>query len=75
MRSHPPESGRLHQGKQGPPRTDILIDSRYAFISSADLTRDSFYDHYEAGFLVKDEDMVHKAVSFFEKVWQESVEP
>lgn len=53
----------------------ILIDSRYAFISSADLTRDSFYDHYEAGFLVKDEDMVHKAVSFFEKVWQESVEP
>jgi predicted metal-dependent RNase len=50
----------------------VLVDDRYAFISSADLTRDSFYDHFEAGFLVKDQEMVVKTVSFFEKVWQES---
>ncbi len=50
----------------------ILVDDRYAFISSADLTRDSFYDHFEAGFLVKATDMVEKAVSFYDKVWQES---
>ncbi len=52
----------------------VISDNRYAFISSSDLTRDSFYDHFEAGFLVKDEDKVEKVISFYEKVWQESCE-
>jgi len=50
----------------------IISDDRYALISSADLTRDSFYDHYEAGFLVKNRTMVNRVGSFFKRVWGES---
>ena len=50
----------------------VISDARYALISSADLTRDSFYDHYEAGFLVKDKKMVQKVVSFYKRIWGES---
>jgi predicted metal-dependent RNase len=53
----------------------VISDNRYAFISSADLTRDSFYDHYEAGFLAKEDDVVRKTISFYEKVWNESYVP
>ncbi|HOP08826.1 MAG TPA: phospholipase D-like domain-containing protein [Candidatus Methanofastidiosa archaeon] len=52
----------------------VISDDRYALISSADLTRDSFYDHYEAGFLVKDKAMVNKVLSFFQRIWGESYE-
>jgi len=53
----------------------VISDNRYAFISSADLTRDSFYDHYEAGFLAKEDEVVRKTVSFYDKVWDESYVP
>jgi len=52
----------------------IVADNRYALISSADLTRDSFYDHFEAGFLVKEKETVSNVNSFFEKIWEESIE-
>ncbi|MHC1605203.1 MAG: MBL fold metallo-hydrolase RNA specificity domain-containing protein [Candidatus Methanofastidiosia archaeon] len=52
----------------------LIIDDRYALISTADITRDSFYDHYEAGFLVKDQNVVGRTRAFYEKIWQESSE-
>jgi hypothetical protein len=52
----------------------VISDDRYALISSADMTRDSFYDHYEAGFLVKDRAMVNKVLSFYQRIRGESYE-
>lgn len=52
----------------------IVSDNREAMISSADLTRDSFYDHFEAGILTGDKETIKKLREFFYKMWDQSAE-
>lgn len=52
----------------------IISDDREAIISSGDLTRDSFYDHYEAGILTTDAATIKKATAFFYQMWDQSIE-
>jgi len=52
----------------------IISDEREAIISSGDLTRDSFYDHYEAGILTTDQATIKKATAFFYQMWDQSIE-
>jgi len=50
----------------------ILIDSKFAIISSANLTKRGLSVNYEAGILIKDIGQVKKALEFFCGVWMES---
>lgn len=52
----------------------LVSDEREAMISSSDLTRDSFYDHFEAGVITNDKETIKKTREFFYKIWDESVE-
>ena len=52
----------------------IISDDREAIISSGDLTRDSFYDHFEAGILTTDATTIKKVTAFFYQMWDQSVE-
>ncbi|NMC61053.1 MAG: MBL fold metallo-hydrolase [Candidatus Methanofastidiosa archaeon] len=52
----------------------LVSDTREALISSADLTRDSFYDHFEAGILTTDNNTIKKTRDFFYRMWDQSVE-
>ncbi|MBP6932098.1 MAG: MBL fold metallo-hydrolase [Candidatus Methanofastidiosum sp.] len=52
----------------------IVSDDREAMVSSADLTRDSFYDHFEAGIVTSDKKTINKLRDFFYKMWDQSIE-
>ena len=52
----------------------VVSDDREAMISSSDLTRDSFYDHFEAGIITGDKETIKKLREFFYKMWDQSVE-
>ncbi len=52
----------------------IVSDDMEAMISSSDLTRDSFYDHFEAGIITSDKKTIKKLRDFFYKMWDQSVE-
>ncbi|MEN6378068.1 MAG: phospholipase D-like domain-containing protein [Methanofastidiosum sp.] len=52
----------------------LVSDDREALISSSDLTRDSFYDHFEAGIITNDKATIKKTRDFFYKMWDQSVE-
>jgi len=52
----------------------LVSDEREALISSSDLTRDSFYDHFEAGIITNDKATIKKTRDFFYKMWDQSVE-
>ena len=51
----------------------IIIDSKEALISSADLTRDSLIDEFNAGIWTKDPETVRKAIEFFDNMWNYAV--
>ena len=52
----------------------LVSDDREALISSSDLTRDSFYDHFEAGIITNDKETIKKTRDFFYRMWDQSVE-
>lgn len=52
----------------------IVSDDREAMVSSADLTRDSFYDHFEVGIVTSDKKTISKLRDFFYKMWDQSIE-
>jgi len=52
----------------------LVSDDREALISSSDLTRDSFYDHFEAGIITNDKETIRKTRDFFYRMWDQSVE-
>lgn len=52
----------------------LISDDREALISSSDLTRDSFYDHFEAGIITNDKATIKKTRDFFYRMWEQSVE-
>jgi len=45
----------------------IIIDENVLIVSSADLTRDQFFDEFNAEFYTRDKESIKKANSFFEK--------
>ncbi len=52
----------------------LVSDEREAMISSSDLTRDSFYDHFEVGIITNDKETIKRTREFFYRIWDESVE-
>ena len=49
----------------------IIVDDREVLVSSADLTRDSLYDEFNAGIYTKDKETVIKSIEYFENIWKE----
>ena len=50
----------------------MIIDSKVAIISSANLTRSGLHVNYEAGVIIKKKRDVLKAAEFFNDVWMRS---
>lgn len=47
----------------------IIIDDNEVLVSSADLTRDSLFDEFNAGIWTKNKDTVRKAIEYFDNIW------
>lgn len=50
----------------------IIIDDKEILISSADLTRESLFDEFNAGIYTRDDDSVKRCIDYFNNVWNES---
>lgn len=47
----------------------IIIDEDELLVSSADITRDSLVDEFNAGIYTKDKDSIKKSIDYFENIW------
>lgn len=50
----------------------IIIDDKEILISSADLTRESLIDEFNAGIYTRDDDSIRECINYFNNVWIES---
>lgn len=50
----------------------MIIDDKEALISSADLTRESLIDEFNAGIYTRDEETIKRCVDYFDNIWKES---
>lgn len=48
----------------------VIIDNEEVLVSSADLTRDQLFDEFNAGIWTSNKEIVEKAISFFENLFQ-----
>ncbi|WP_456473795.1 phospholipase D family protein [Candidatus Pyrohabitans sp.] len=47
----------------------IIVDGKEVIASSANLTQTGFWENYEAGIWIEDEEIAKAAMEYFEKVW------
>jgi phosphatidylserine/phosphatidylglycerophosphate/cardiolipin synthase-like enzyme len=50
----------------------IIIDDKWVLVSSADLTRESLVDEFNAGIFTQDEETVNTCIDYFDNIWSES---
>ena len=47
----------------------IIVDGKKVIASSANLTQTGFWENYEAGIWIEDEEVAKQAMEYFDKVW------
>jgi cardiolipin synthase len=47
----------------------VIVDGKKVIASSANLTQTGFWENYEAGIWIEDEEVAKAAMEYFEKVW------
>ncbi|NOZ58479.1 MAG: hypothetical protein GXO66_02720 [Euryarchaeota archaeon] len=47
----------------------VIVDEKKVIASSANLTQTGFWENYEAGIWIEDEEVARQAMEYFEKVW------
>jgi phosphatidylserine/phosphatidylglycerophosphate/cardiolipin synthase-like enzyme len=50
----------------------MIIDDKWVLVSSADLTRESLVDEFNAGIFTHDEETVKRCIDYFDNIWEES---
>ncbi|MCX6680681.1 MAG: phospholipase D family protein [Methanothrix sp.] len=50
----------------------MIIDDKWILVSSADLTRESLVDEFNAGIFTHDEETVKRCIDYFDNIWEES---